>query len=95
MQGIDEQSAKDFLDRNKLIYNLYKKGATMEQIGEKYGVSKQRIHQIIRRCKIGEGEYYDAHKLETEKKEQDPANFDSWLKDKGVKSINKKVLETL
>ena len=45
MQGIDEQSAKDFLDRNKSIYNLYKDGNTMEQIGEKFGVSKQRVHR--------------------------------------------------
>ena len=89
MQGIDEQSAKDFLDRNKIIYNLYRDGETMERIGEKYGGSKQRVHQIIRRCKIGEGHYYDAHKLETDKKEQDPANFDSWLKNKGVKTIKR------
>ena len=38
---------------------------------------------------IGEGHYYDAHRIETDKKEQDPANFDSWLKDKGVKTIKR------
>ena len=95
MQGIDEKSAQDYLDKYQHIYNLYKKGETLENIGEQFGVSKQRIHQIIRRCKIGEGDYYNAHKIEAEKKEQDPANFDDWLKDKGVKSISKKVLETL
>ena len=89
MQGIDEQSAKNFLDRNETIYNLYKNGATMEQIGAKFGVSKQRVHQIIRRCKIGEGHYYDAHKLETDKKETDPANYGAWLKEKGVKTIKR------
>ena len=31
---------------------------TLEDIGLKYGVSKQRVWQVIRYCKLGNGNYY-------------------------------------
>lgn len=89
MQGIDEQSAKTYVDRNSEMYELYKNGVTLEAIGEKFGITKQRVHQIIRRCKIGEGDYYEAQKLESEQKLLDPTGFNDWLKEKGVKTIKK------
>ncbi len=87
MQGIDEVSAKSFLDRNKDMWDAYKKGKTMEQIGDEYGVTKQRVHQIIRRCKLGDGDYYVAHQIE--KDMIDHSDYTDWLKNKGVKTIKR------
>tara|TARA_R100001369_G_scaffold92735_2_gene139441 strand:+ start:785 stop:1060 length:276 start_codon:yes stop_codon:yes gene_type:complete len=89
MQGIDEQSAESFLNRNKDMWDMYRQGKTMEQIGDQFGITKQRVHQIIRRCKIGDGDYYEAHKIETEKKMLDDNTFSDWLAGKGVKSIKR------
>lgn len=36
---------------------------TLEDIGRKYDVSKQRVWQIIRYCKLGGGDYYKGLKL--------------------------------
>lgn len=33
--------------RNESIYKLYKGGMNMAKIARKYGISRQRIHQII------------------------------------------------
>ena len=41
------------------IYMKYKNNyITLEDIGNKYGISKQRVWQIIRYSKIGKGDYY-------------------------------------
>ena len=87
MQGIDERSAQSFLDRNRNMWDAYKKGKTMEQIGDEYGLTKQRVHQIIRRCKLGDGDYYVAHKIE--KDMIDHSDYTDWLKNKGVKTIKR------
>ena len=87
MQGIDEKSAESFLDRNKTMWILYKNGGTMEEIGAKFGITKQRVHQIIRRCKIGDGDYYGANSIENKQKMLHEADYADWLKTKGVKTI--------
>jgi|TARA_R110000803_G_scaffold52487_4_gene108078 predicted DNA-binding protein YlxM (UPF0122 family) len=87
MQGIDDKTAKNFLDRNKEMFDLHKEGQTMESIGDVYNISKQRVHQIIRRCKIGEGHYYNAHQIEQEKRHLDTDDFSDWLKTKGIKKV--------
>ena len=87
MQGIDEKSAESFLDRNKTMWILYKNGGTMEEIGAKFGITKQRVHQIIRRCKIGDGDYYGANSIENTQKMLHEADYADWLKTKGVKTI--------
>tara|TARA_R110000744_G_scaffold357685_1_gene464556 strand:- start:138 stop:410 length:273 start_codon:yes stop_codon:yes gene_type:complete len=87
MQGIDEKSAESFLDRNKTMWTLYKNGGTMEEIGAKFGITKQRVHQIIRRCKIGDGDYYGANSIENTQKMLDETDYADWLKTKGVKTI--------
>jgi len=43
--------------------NSYK---TLEEVGTKYGISKQRVWQIVRFCVLGEGNYYNGLKLYTE-----------------------------
>ena len=97
MQGIDEISAKSFLDRNKDMWDAYKKGKTMEQIGDEYGVTKQRVHQIIRRCKLGDGDYYYGTQIARNKwsefknmyddLDQTKRAFDDWLKERDIKLI--------
>ena len=39
---------------------------TLEEIGEKHSLSKQRIWQIIRFCRLGKGSYYEGLKLYSE-----------------------------
>ena len=85
MQGIDKESAQSFSDRNKTMWQLYRQGRTMEEIGAEYGITKQRVHQIIRRCKIGDGDYYNAHYIE--KNMMESSLYSEWLKTKGVKTI--------
>ena len=36
---------------------------TLEEIGRKHDISRQRVWQIIRYCKLGEGNYYTGLKL--------------------------------
>lgn len=51
----------------KLYFNIYmtytNSYTTLEDIGRKYDVSKQRVWQIIRYCKLGGGDYYKGLKL--------------------------------
>tara|TARA_R110002051_G_scaffold159926_1_gene231378 strand:- start:1353 stop:1646 length:294 start_codon:yes stop_codon:yes gene_type:complete len=91
MQGINEKDASQYLSRNEQIHNLYLQGKTMEQIGEIYDISKQRVWQIIRRCKLGDGNYYEAVSIDSKQKKLPEEKYDAWLKDKGIKTIRKKV----
>ena len=46
------------------IYQLYTtRTMTMEAIGHLYGVTKQRIWQIIRKIEKGDGDYYYQHRI--------------------------------
>ena len=59
MKGINEDKANFYTDRNQNIYKEYiETKQTMEQLANKYNMTKQRIWQIIRRCTMGEGDYY-------------------------------------
>jgi predicted DNA-binding protein YlxM (UPF0122 family) len=41
------------------IYNEYlSSDITLQDLGEKYGITRQRVSQIVIRCKVGEGDYY-------------------------------------
>jgi len=41
------------------IYNEYlSSDITLQDLGEKYGITRQRVSQIVIRCKVGEGNYY-------------------------------------
>ena len=87
METCVDLNAQSFLDRNRNMWDAYKKGKTMEQIGDEYGLTKQRVHQIIRRCKLGDGDYYVAHQME--KDMIDHSDYTDWLKNKGVKTIKR------
>ena len=100
MQGIDTASAELHLSRNEEIHSLYLNGWTMEEIGKKYDLTKQRVWQIIRRCKLGDGNYYQGQQTENEKRrdllqlwgsaEKADTAYTDWLKTKGVKRIKPK-----
>lgn len=47
----------------KEIVTLYGSGTmTMEEIGEKFKITKQRVWQIITKMKKGQGDYYYEHR---------------------------------
>ena len=41
-----------------LVYELWKEGMTLREIGERFEVTKQRVWQIVERMKQGKGDYY-------------------------------------
>ena len=45
-------SFKQKCNTDKIIYDLENTDLTYEQIGEKYGISRQRVHQILSKHKI-------------------------------------------
>ena len=75
---------------------------TLEDIGRKYDVSKQRVWQIIRYCKLGGGDYYKGLKLyndvqksyEEEFTEADTKTINAlmrdWMKLKNIRLIKTK-----
>ncbi len=46
----------------RLVYELWKEGKTLREIGEQFGVTKQRAWQIVDRMKEGNGDYYYKHR---------------------------------
>tara|TARA_R100000687_G_C6337446_1_gene112600 strand:+ start:157 stop:471 length:315 start_codon:yes stop_codon:yes gene_type:complete len=104
MQGINEVNANFHLSRNEEIHSLYLNGCTMEEIGKKFNISKQRVWQIIRRCKLGDGNYYAGYQVESEKRKEffqltgsiklADKEYTTWLKSKGVKRIKTKSINT-
>ena len=46
----------------RLVYELWKEGKTLREIGEQFGVTKQRAWQIVDRMKEGDGDYYYKHR---------------------------------
>ena len=45
--------------RDEVIPKLYESGMTLEAIGELYGISRQRVYQIVIRDKMAEPEKED------------------------------------
>ena len=105
MRGISKQKADENSVRYRSIYDkwLSEDELTLEQLGEEYDVTKQRMWQIITRCKLGKGDYYYGVKLARDKwselystykdKEQARLAFNDWLEDNKIRVIgnNKKV----
>jgi len=59
MKGISQEKAKQNSIKYKEMYEQWRRGhSTLQQIGEQHDITKQRVWQIITRCKLGEGEYY-------------------------------------
>ena len=52
------------LTQEKITSNqeYYRLGKTLREIGEQFGVTKQRAWQIVDRMKEGNGDYYYKHR---------------------------------
>ena len=81
------------------IYMLYKNSdATLEEIGMKYNLTKQRVWQIVRMCKLGHSDYYKGLKVYNEVckkvKEKYPNMHNDvlrgWLRENGIRLIKSK-----
>jgi len=71
MKGISDGKAVFYRERNLAIYDAYfTSSRTMEEIAESFHLTRQRVWQIIRRCQIGEGDYYEGYQNFREKKEK-------------------------
>ena len=77
MKGISEENQKVQFDRNSIIYKQYSgTDITMDGLADEYNLTKQRVWQIIRRCQLGNGDYYHGYTRFKEKENS--------LKDLGV-----------
>ena len=77
MKGISEENQKVQFDRNSIIYKQYSDtNITMDGLADEYNLTKQRVWQIIRRCQLGNGDYYHGYTRFKEKENS--------LKDLGV-----------
>jgi|TARA_R100000664_G_C2758076_1_gene146739 predicted DNA-binding protein YlxM (UPF0122 family) len=96
MKGISEQKAKENSIKYRSMYDKWiTQEVTLEELGKEYDITKQRMWQIITRCKLGEGDYYYgthvARNKWTELKalyqdtDQTKRAFDEWLADRDVK----------
>lgn len=95
MKGISQEKAKQNTLKYKMMFEQWKIGSTLVEIGEDYKISKQRVWQIITRCKLGDGDYYVGvnvarNKWNELKKEYTLASeiqeaYNDWLMRKDVK----------
>ena len=93
-------------DLKTLYLNIYmtytNSHTTYEEIGAKYNISKQRVWQIVRFCRLGDGNYYKGlslynriHKTYSEEfKDADPKTINNlmrnWMKVKNIRLIKTK-----
>jgi len=63
IQSLTQEKISKFEKRNLEIFRLYsEEEMTLESIGEKYNLTKQRVWQIVQRCLEGQGDYYSKHR---------------------------------
>ncbi len=58
-KGISDEQKEQNRQLYRSIYEEYSKGdITLSLLGEKHGLTKQRIWQIVSRSSLGEGDYF-------------------------------------
>ena len=63
IKSLSQEDIQQYEKTYKDIYQLYTtKTMTLKAIGELYGVTKQRIWQIIKKIEKGDGDYYYQHR---------------------------------
>ena len=96
MKGISQQKAKENSIRYRAMYSQWSdSGTTLEQLGKEYDVTKQRMWQIITRCKLGNGDYYYGVQIARNKwsefkelysdVDQTQRAFNEWLGEKNLR----------
>tara|TARA_A100001515_G_scaffold71781_2_gene57172 strand:+ start:735 stop:1109 length:375 start_codon:yes stop_codon:yes gene_type:complete len=99
MKGITEAQQKELTERYAKMYHLYiNTDSTLQEIGDMFGVSRQRVFQVIQRCKLGQGDYYGGGKIARLKWKEISENTNStaqtwtiyqdWLKKYKIKIAN-------
>tara|TARA_R110001599_G_scaffold8532_2_gene41352 strand:+ start:532 stop:876 length:345 start_codon:yes stop_codon:yes gene_type:complete len=100
MKGISQEKAKENSIRYKDMYDKWSThSTTLEELGKEHNITKQRMWQIITRCKLGKGDYYYGTQLARSKwsefktlyddTDQTKRAFNDWLKERDIKlSIN-------
>jgi len=98
MNGITEQQQKELSEKYEKIYALYTgTDSTLQQVGDEFGLSRQRVFQIVQRCKLGNGDYYGGGKIarlkwkeiseKTDSTAQTWTIYQEWLKKFKIKII--------
>jgi len=98
MKGISNERAQEKLEQYQKIYSLYSTGNfTLAAIGDKFDLTKQRVWQIITRCKLGEGNYYFGAqaarvtwkllKKQFEDPQETEREFMDWLSENNIRVI--------
>ena len=65
IQSLTQEKISKFEKRNLEIFRLYsEEKRTLEAIGKDYGLTKQRVCQIVQRYLDGQGDYYAQHRQE-------------------------------
>jgi mannitol-specific phosphotransferase system IIBC component len=99
MKGISQEKANKNSIKYRRMYEQWSThSTTLEQMGKEHNLTKQRIWQIITRCKLGDGEYYYGTQIARNKwsefktmyddLDQTKRAFDDWLKERDVKLIS-------
>jgi len=58
-KGISNEKKEKNRQLYRSIYEEYSKGdITLASLGQKYGLTKQRIWQIVSRSSLGDGDYF-------------------------------------
>mgnify|MGYP003129469856 CR=1 FL=1 len=88
MRGISKEKADQNAIRYRGIYEKWQteESITLEQLGKEHEVTKQRMWQIITRCKLGNGDYYYGVNVDKDKKQTRLA-FNEWLENNQIKLI--------
>tara|TARA_R100001377_G_scaffold80790_1_gene59921 strand:+ start:482 stop:826 length:345 start_codon:yes stop_codon:yes gene_type:complete len=99
MRGISKEKADQNAIRYRGIYEKWQteESITLEQLGKEHEVTKQRMWQIITRCKLGNGDYYYGVNVARDKwselystyrdKKQTRLAFNEWLENNQIKLI--------
>ena len=104
MKGISKER---MMKQDRMYKDMYLvwigDGCTLQELGERFNVTKQRAWQIMQRCLLGDGYYYTGQqkarekqqelaKLYSNEEEQIQRAYNEWLERKCIRTIanNKK-----
>ena len=98
MKGISQQKVKENQEKHTKIYQEWIfQDITLLELADEYDLTKQRIWQIITRCKLGDGDYYLGTQVARQKwselnstfndMDEIISEYNAWLKTKKVKTM--------
>ena len=62
IQSLSQEQIADNEKKYLVVYQLWKEGITLREIGERFNFTKQRAWQIVEQMKEGDGDYYFRHR---------------------------------